>query len=87
MAIAPQWLLVNVASWGLIAASSFGAIGWVAPETLLPQLLFIFGVMQGAVVGTLLGVGQWFILKQQVKGSWWILASAVSWAITTLTLR
>lgn len=81
LAIAPQWILASVASWGLIAASSFGAIGWVAPETLLPQLRLIFGVMQGAVVGTLLGVGQWFILKQQVKGSWWILASAVSWAI------
>lgn len=38
--------------------------------------------MQGALVGTLLGLGQWLVFKQQVNGSsWWILASAVSWAI------
>ncbi len=81
LGIAPQWILVSIASWGLIAASS-GAIGWVAPETLLPQLRLMFGVMQGALVGTLLGLGQWLVFKQHVKGSsWWILASAVSWAI------
>lgn len=79
--IAPQWLLVSVVSWGLIAASS-GAIGWIAPETLLLQLRLKFGVLQGAVVGALLGVGQWFVLRKQLKSPrGWIYASTASWAI------
>lgn len=81
LAIAPQWLLVSFASWVLIKAS-IGAIGWVAPETLQLRLRLIHGCLQGAVVGLLLGVGQWFILRQQVKkASMWILANAASWAI------
>lgn len=83
VAIAPQWLLVSFASWVLIGASSLGAIGWVAPKTLLLEPWLIFGILQGAVVGLLLGVGQWLVLRQQVrKASMWILASAASWAIS-----
>lgn len=80
--IAPVWLVVSVVSWGLIAASNLGAIGWVAPQTLVLGLRLIYGGLQGALVGALLGVGQWFILKQQLtKARQWILASAASWAI------
>lgn len=82
LAIAPQWLLISVACWGLIGVSHLGAIGWVVPKTLVLEFRLIFGLVQGAVAGALLGVGQWFILRQQVKrASLWILASTASWAI------
>lgn len=80
LAIAPQWLLMSVVSWGLIAASNLGAIGWIAPKTLVVGERLIYGGLQGAFVGALLGVGQWFILKQQLtRARQWILASAASW--------
>ena len=82
LAIALQWLLVSIVSWGLIATTNVGAIGWIAPQTLQLQGRLIYGGLQGALVGALLGVGQWFILRQQLKTAFlWILASAASWAI------
>ena len=82
LAIAWWWILVSIFSWGLIGGSGMGAIGWVAPGTLLSEPRIIFGVLNGTIVGAMLGLGQWLVLRQQVKKAWtWILANVVGWAI------
>lgn len=75
------WVLASLVSWSLIGGS-VGAIGWVAPRTLNLGIRATFGVLDGFLVGALLGVGQWFILRQQVKKAWvWILTSALGWGV------
>lgn len=61
------WVLASLISWSLIGSSNLGAIGWVAPRTLNLGIRATFGVLDGSLVGALIGVGQWFILRQQVK--------------------
>lgn len=80
--LARWWILVSLVSWGLIGSSSLGAIGWVAPRTLLLKLRVTVGILDGTLVGTLIGIGQWFVIRQQVKSaSVWILANAIGWGI------
>lgn len=75
------WVLASLVSWSLIGGS-VGAIGWVAPRTLNLGIRATFGVLDGSLVGALIGVGQWFILRQQVKKAWvWILTSALGWGV------
>ncbi|MFE1747164.1 hypothetical protein [Coleofasciculus sp. H7-2] len=81
-AIAAWWVLTSVVSWGFIGGSGVGAIGWIAPRTLLFEARVIFGIFNGALAGALLGVLQGLVLFQQAKKAWiWILVSSVSWAI------
>ena len=76
------WVLASLVSWSLIGGSDLGAIGWVAPRTLNLGSRATFGVLDGSLVGALIGVGQWFILRQQVKKAWvWILTSALGWGV------
>lgn len=76
------WVLASLVSWSLIGSSNLGAIGWVAPRTLNLGIRATFGVLDGSLVGALIGVGQWFILRQQVKKAWmWILTSALGWGV------
>ncbi len=80
--IAPWWVLMSTLSWGLIGASNFGAIGWMAPRTLRIEPRIIFGLLNGLQVGTLLGIGQWLVLRQKFhKASMWILVVAISWSV------
>ncbi len=80
--IAPWWALMSIVSWGLIGASNFGAIGWMAPRTSQLEPRVIFGLLNGLQVGALLGIGQWFVLRQRCKKALiWIPIVATSWAI------
>ncbi len=80
--IAPWWALMSMVSWGLIGATHFGAVGWMAPRTLRLEPRIIFGLLNGLQVGALLGVGQWFILRQRCEKTFvWILVVAASWAV------
>ncbi len=80
--IASWWVLMSMVSWSLIGASNFGAIGWMAPRTLQIEPRIIFGLLNGLQVGTLLGIGQWLVLRQKFKkASIWILVVAISWSI------
>lgn len=80
--IAPWWALMSIVSWGLIGASHFGAIGWMAPRTLRLEPRIIFGLLNGLQVGALLGVGQWLVLRQRCKKALILLPIvAISWAI------
>lgn len=80
--IAPWWALMSIVSWGLIGASNFGAIGWMAPRTSQLEARVIFGLLNGLQIGVLLGIGQWFVLRQRCKQALiWIPIVTTSWAI------
>lgn len=80
--IAPWWALMSTVSWGLIGASNFGAIGWMAPRTIHLEPRIIFGLLNGLQIGALLGIGQWLVLRQKCKKAGvWIPIVAASWAV------
>ncbi len=80
--IAPWWAFMSMVSWGLIGATHFGAIGWMAPRTLRLEPRIIFGLLNGLQVGALLGLGQWLVLRQRCeKAIVLILVVATSWAL------
>ncbi len=80
--IAPWWALISIVSWGLIGASNFGAVGWMAPRTLRIEARIIFGLLNGLQVGILLGIGQWLVLRQRCEKPFiWIPIVATSWAV------
>lgn len=75
------WILATTLTWTWIGSSQLSALGWVVPPERLLPLRIIDGVIHGAMVGALLGVAQWLVLRLQVgRASWWIWASMTSWA-------
>lgn len=79
---ASRWILASALSWGLIGASSLGALGWMAPTNENIAFRLIHGVFDGALVGALTGLAQWLTIQKQVaKDGTWIFASAASWAL------
>jgi len=91
---AAQWILLRKhfdrSFWWLIAGTFgrfFGVlIGYMAVMTVIVQFdppsgiwqFYLFSTLRGVIVG----VSQWIFLKRQrAKTGWWILASAVGWAI------
>ena len=83
------WVLANIVGWGVggvmffyilfIALMGFG--GGAEAGAIIGRA--IPGIIVGAVAGAVAGFLQWLVLRRQVKrGGWWILASAVGWAVT-----
>lgn len=72
-------------AWRWVVAS---ASAWIAGSILLlitlpADLGFLMG---GAILGAVLGVAQWLILRHEVRwAGWWIVMSIIAW-ITGLTL-
>ena len=74
------WVVVSIVAWLLIGASSLGALGWLAPGTEEIWLRLFYGVINGAIVGGILGLAQWFVLRKQIYcQKWWIIVSIVAW--------
>ncbi len=76
---AGRWVLVTMLGW----AAGF-ALG-----VLLAQRLGLaeaaFGLVTGAVAGTILGLFQWIYLRGRVtSASWWLPASIFAWASTLI---
>lgn len=82
-----QWMVLHSkmlgAGWGSSA-------GWWAPSTILGfivglfvvDILYIIGLdlISTAMYGAVVGLAQWFVLRQRVRMSaWWILATVVGW--------
>ena len=77
------WVVASIVVWVFIGANNLGALGWVAPQDMyyIP-LRVVYGAIDGAKVGALLGITQWLFLRQQVfRASWWILASTTGWSL------
>jgi serine/threonine-protein kinase len=71
-------------AWRWVVASS---IGWIAGYTFY---LLIFaenlGILLGPVLGGVVGIAQWFLLRKEVDwAGWWIVISLLAWT-TGLTL-
>lgn len=87
---AHRWGLVSGLLWAILGGSGLGAMGWVAPRTEKITLRLLYGLVSGAQVGTLLGLGKWLTLypKSRQAGRWmlvhalcWAIALALGWAI------
>lgn len=85
-----RWIIVSALSWGALALFHIGAIGWMAPGT--PSLLIrgTVGLFYGGYVGVVIGMGQWWVIRKQVKQAWrwipltsgiWGMAIALGWLI------
>ncbi|GAB4193532.1 MAG: hypothetical protein Fur006_38670 [Coleofasciculaceae cyanobacterium] len=80
------WILASLVGWGLIGGSRFGALGWSIPTISSIPLRVLYGTMDGAIVGTLLGVTQGLVLNNHIYRAWrWILANSAAWAIGLAT--
>ena len=76
---APITIGIWMVFWSLNFAGLFGEGNGVTGK-------LVEGIIHGGLLGTLTGTGQWFVLRSKVqKASWWILISAVSWAIGAST--
>ncbi len=76
------WVFVNIVSWGLLAITGIGAIGWMAPKTQIIPLRIVYGILNGTLAGGGIGFAQWLLLKRQIPQAWrWILAMSMAWAI------
>ena len=86
------WVLASTVGWSLGWAASetvywllllwpvlwpiYEAVGWVLCG---PGMM---GPAGDVVVGVAVGTMQWLVLRRQVSGAyWWILASAIAWAV------
>jgi len=89
LALKPQlarsrwWILSSVLTWALIAGCGLGAVGWAAPRTAYLPLRLIYGAIDGARIGLLISIGQWWVLRQAVPAAWrWLAASSLSWGFS-----
>ena len=65
-----------------MGGSALGALGWITPRTDLIPVRIAYGILDGAVVGGLIGLGQYWVLMKTVPlAGWWIVANSLGWAI------
>jgi len=77
------WIIASVLGWGVMGLSSFGFIGWFAPRTmrLFPRL--VYGTVDGATLGLILGIAQWWVLRHYITNAWrWIVTHILYWSIS-----
>jgi hypothetical protein len=79
-----QWLLLSTVGWALGFFVGF-ALGTIISEDLIPNSVFgeiLAYFMLGTVLGSVVGLMQWFVLRRQIsRAGWWILASAAGLAV------
>jgi hypothetical protein len=87
-----QWLVlrrtVARVGWWVLASTLGMGVGFALVRAATPMVSSIvgggplYGVVNGAVVGTLVGMLQLLVLRGQVtRAGWWVLASAVSMGV------
>lgn len=78
------WATILGGEIAWMVGMSIGSLGgdlFAGQTTLDPNLIgLIFGTLLGPIVGAMLGVVQWFVLRQYVAAAgWWVLANALAW--------
>jgi hypothetical protein len=71
------WILASAIGSVLGGFAAFGSINifYQFPES-------VFALMMGATMGAVVGLGQWLVLRQWVRGaSLWVVAVIISWAL------
>jgi hypothetical protein len=87
-----QWLVlrrkVSRAGWWVLASTLGMGVGFALVRAATPMVSRIlgggplYGVVNGAVVGTLVGMMQLLVLRGQVsRAGWWVLASALGMGV------
>ncbi len=77
-----QWLVLRSkfqeGGWWVLLSGA----GWATGHTVVGALQMDIVVLQGMVIGTVLGIVQWFILQRWVRrAAWWIPISGLGWAV------
>lgn len=78
-----QWVvlrpLVPQAGWWALASAVGWAVGQMLVVTMFPTKV---GVIAGAFLGAILGLGQWIVLRRWFhQAGWWIIMSTLGWAL------
>jgi hypothetical protein len=77
-----MWTIVSAIATTFLGSSSFGAIGWYAPQTEILSIRFTYGVTFGAIAGLWVGIWQWLVLKKYICNAWqWIFVNLSIWAV------
>ena len=65
----------------------FSSLGWILGYIVHVFFLsYSFGLLLGPVMGGVVGIAQWFLLRREVDwAGWWIIISALAWT-TGLTV-
>jgi uncharacterized integral membrane protein len=87
-----QWLVlrrqVSRAGWWVLATTLGMGVGFALVRAMTSTVSKMvgggpmYGLVNGALVGTLIGAMQWLVLRWQVsRAGWWVLASALGMAV------
>jgi len=76
-------LLLGAAVSGALGVAESKASGGVGYNT-----VFEGGIVFGIVCGSVVGIAQWIVLRKRAsRSAWWILASAVGWAMGLIACK
>jgi hypothetical protein len=84
-----RWLIANAVAF-TIAAALGGALlrslegpyfGRMMPALQAAAIQAIGAGTSSAVFGLVVGVAQWLVLRRAIRAGWWVLATALGWAL------
>ena len=73
------WTLGMIPSTFMFAGADSGG---AAPAQISDLVIYALAAMMGFVLGPILGVPQWLVLRHHLpKAGWWVLANALAWMV------
>ncbi len=76
------WIIANGLAWGLMAASGWGAMGWIAPDTDLLGMRLILGAFFGITGGLWLSCWQLIVISNSILAArWWLIVNPLAWSL------